>query len=256
MNSLERLQVDFAAALVDPACVCAIAPALSAPDGRIVERLALYRGNVLAAQEKALANAYPTVHALVGDEFFAVLARAYGDAFPSTSGDLNLFGAQLGAFVATFPHARALPYLGDVARLDWAVHRARDAVDVEMLSSASIAMLSPQALLATKFRVNPACAWFDWRYPIASIWLAHQPQASVALPERTDQAQCALVVRPRWEVAVVESNAGEIAALEHLSKGADMGTAIQAAILADANADLPSTLARWLDLGVVIDAPA
>jgi hypothetical protein len=256
MTTLERLQSDFAAALVDPACVRDILPALTAPDGKIVERLALYRGNILAAQEKALANAYPTVHALVGDEFFAALALAYGDTFPSTSGNLNLFGEQLGAFVATFRHTRALPYLGDVARLDWAVHRARDAVDVELLSPASIAEMSPQALLATKFRVNPACAWFDSRYPIASIWLAHQPQATVALPEHANQAQCALVVRPRWEVAVVESNAGEIAALEHLGNGADMGTAIQAAILADAIADLPGTLARWLDLGVFIGAQA
>src|SRR5258706_1360254 len=99
---LERLQADFAAALIDSGAAAAVVPALVSRDARTLERIALYRGNVVAAWEKALANAYPVVRALVGDEFFHGLARAYGRAHPSASGDLNRFGARFAEFVAGF----------------------------------------------------------------------------------------------------------------------------------------------------------
>ncbi|HSC11045.1 MAG TPA: DNA-binding domain-containing protein, partial [Rhodanobacteraceae bacterium] len=95
---LERIQADFAAALAGPAAADALLPALISDDARVLDRLALYRGNISAAWEKALANAYPVVRALVGDEFFGGLARAYGRAHPSVSGDLNRFGARFAEF--------------------------------------------------------------------------------------------------------------------------------------------------------------
>src|SRR4249920_487482 len=86
---LERQQAKFAEALTDPLRAQDIAAEIAGRDSRTLDRLALYRGNVHAAWEKALANAYPVVRALVGEEFFGGLARAYGRAHPSNSGDLN-----------------------------------------------------------------------------------------------------------------------------------------------------------------------
>src|SRR5260221_12511136 len=98
---LERVQADFAAALIDATFAPALLPHLSR-DARTCDRLGLYRGNLTAAWEKTLGSAYPVVRALVGEEFFASLARAYGRACPSVSGDLNLFGAQFPGFFSTF----------------------------------------------------------------------------------------------------------------------------------------------------------
>src|SRR5437899_8989323 len=60
---------------------------------RARDRLALYRGNVQVNARKALANAYPICARLVGDEFFDGLAFEYAAREPSTSGDLNEYGA-------------------------------------------------------------------------------------------------------------------------------------------------------------------
>jgi len=250
---LERVQTAFAAALTDPAADAALAPALVARDTRTLERVALYRGNVIAAWEKALANAYPVVRALVGDEFFAALARAYGRAYPSVSGDLNRFGAHLAKFVAAFEHTQSLPYLGDVAALEWAVHRAHYAADAIVLTRERVVTLPPVDLLSAHFGLHPACFGIDSPFPIARIWQAHQPRTKVALPDSLDCREFALVVRPGWRVEVLVSSAGEIAALAHVCSGKDVEVVIAAGLEADPGFDFPKTLVRWLDFGILTE---
>lgn len=248
---LESLQRDFAQALFDHGREAALLPALADPDGRAVERIALYRGNVVAGWQKALANAYPVVRAIVGDEFFDAMAREYGHAHPSTSGDLNRFGEQLPAFVAAFEHTQSLPYLPDVAALEWLAHRAHYAADAKPVARTRIAALLPHELLEARFDLHPACAWIDSDHPVATIWRAHQPEPDCALPDAPVAGEVALVVRPRWRVEVVTSNPGEIAALQTLKEGQDLQAAIEVALDAEPSFDLARMLVRWLDLGVV-----
>jgi hypothetical protein len=252
---LERVQADFAAALVEPSATSALAPALAGRDARVLDRLALYRGNVSAAWEKTLANAYPVVRALVGDEFFGGLARAYGRAHPSVSGDLNRFGARFAEFIDAFEHTRSLPYLGDVALLEWSVHGAHCAADPVALTRERIGTLPPGELLMARFALHPACAWVRSGFPVASIWLAHQPQATVGLPDSLDRSELALVVRPRWRVEVLSSSAGELAALARLREGADVEAAITAGLQAEPGFAFPKALVRWLDCAVLVEPP-
>src|SRR5258708_8332119 len=81
--------------------------------------MAAYRRNVFGNWSGALANAYPIVRKIVGGEFFDAMAREYAREHPSTSGDLNEFGARLPGFVAACPHTRDLPYMPDVSRMEW-----------------------------------------------------------------------------------------------------------------------------------------
>ena len=251
--SLERLQIGFAAALADTGAAPQLGGAFIDTDGRGLERLALYRGNILAAQEKALAAAFPVIRALVGEDFFAALARSFGRAHPSVSGDLNAFGARFAEFLATFRHAWALPYLGDVAALEWSVHRARYAADARVPPRERIAALSADELLSARFTLHPACASFSSDFPITSIWLAHQPGTQVQLPETLDQPECALVVRPRWDVRVLAASKGEVAALAALRAGANMDRMIAAALRVDTDFDFAKAFVRWLDCNVFAD---
>ena len=250
---LERVQSDFSVALIDPARADRLLASLARLDARTLERIALYRGNVIAAREKALANAYPVVRALVGDEFFCGLARAYGRAHPSRSGDLNAFGERFAGFVSAFEHARSLPCLGDVAALEWSVHRAHYAADADPLARDRLAALAAYRLLGTRFSLHPACAWIVSAFPVASLWRAHQSGAPGALPETVERQEFAIVVRPRWRVDVLVSSAGEIAALEQLRRGAHMGCAIGAALDAERGFDFARALVRWIDHSIIVD---
>jgi hypothetical protein len=250
---LERLQSDFAAALIDPARARVLEPACVGRADRTLERLALYRANIRITRERALANAYPVVRALVGDEFFARLAGAYVHAHPDASGDLNDVGARLAQFLGAFEPARSLPYLADVAALEWSVHRAARAADATAVARHRIARLPPADLLSMRFGLHPACAWIESEFPVASIWLAHQPGTTVALPAEIARSEVALVVRPRWHAQVLLSSAGEVAALARLQAGADMEHAIGAALRADAGFNFARALVRWLDYAVLVE---
>jgi len=250
---LERLQAKFAEALTDPPRAQDIAAEIDGRVPRTLDRLALYRGNVHAAWEKALASAYPVVRALVGEDFLGGLARAYGRAHPSTSGDLNRFGADFADFVRDFEHTQGLPYLGDVAELEWAVHRAHYAADSFGLSRDRIAALPPADLLAARFELHPACAWIESPFPVASIWLAHQPNATVALPDDLGRREFALVTRPGWRVEVLASSAGEVVALKHLHAGADMECAIGVALGIEPQFNFARALVRWLDHAILVE---
>ncbi len=248
---LEDLQRDFAAALASHANVPALRPWLDTTDPRTDERIALYRGNLVGAWQKALSNTYPVLRAIVGAEFFDAMARAYGLAHPGSSGDLNRFGGEMSAFVGAFEPARALPYLPDVAALEWQVHRAHFAADAEPLPRQRLAALLPHDLLATRFDLHPACAWIASTHPLATIWRAHQPEPLCALPNLPAAGEIALVVRPRWKVEVEVASSAEIAALALLREGRPLQDAIEVALHVAPSFDLPRTLVRWLDLGVI-----
>ena len=252
---LETLQADFAAALFDVNRVPGILQTLADDGPREFDRIALYRGNLRAGWEKALAHAYPVVRALVGEEFFRGLAHAYGRRYPSMSGDLNRFGASFPTFVSAFEQVRSLPYLSDVAELEWYVHAARYTADVKHLERSRIAALSPHDLLAARFALNPACAWLRSVFPVVSMWRAHLQHQAGPFPDALDRSEWALIVRPRWHPEVLISSAGEIAALVQLKSGREMDAAIEAALHAEPGFDISKALVRWLDRGVIVDPP-
>src|SRR5262245_42124274 len=82
-------------------------------------RLRVYRHHVLRSLETALSATFPTVQTLVGDEFFGGMARHFVANNPPKQPVLSEYGADFPAFVEGHAPAGGLPYLADVARLDW-----------------------------------------------------------------------------------------------------------------------------------------
>jgi len=250
-EALAALQQQFGEALFDRGHEAALQPLLG--EGR-VERLALYRGNLAAGWERALSEAYPVLRQLVGEEFFAGLARAYGKAAPSQDPDLAAFGARFAGFLAGFGPAAPYPYLPDVARLEWAVHRACLAPAAAPLGLDALTVLAPEALDTARFSLHPAFALLHSRWAIAALWQAHQPDGP-ALPANVGRPCIALVARRGWRVEVVELGAPEAAALEKLAAGAAFGEAIDAALAAapvgEAAPDIGAMLQGWFRLGLV-----
>lgn len=250
-DRLAALQQGFGAALFDRSHEAALQPFL---DEGGVERLALYRGNLSAGWERALGEAYPVLRQLVGEEFFAGMARAYGKAWPSQDPDLAAFGARFAEFLAGFVPAAPYPYLPDMARLEWAVHRAWLAPDMEPLGLDALAAMTPDTLEGARFTLHPSVSLLRSQWAIGALWQAHQP-GGPALPAHADAPCTVLVARRGWRVAVVEESAAGAAALDRLAAGASFGEALDAALAAvaagEAAPDIGAMLQGWFRLGVV-----
>lgn len=135
-------------------------------------RIAIYRNNLRGNLTGALKLSYPAVRRLVGEDFFAGLAVRFIAAEPPRNPDLYAYGAGLPAFIERAEAARDLPYLADVARLEWAVNQALHAPFSAPLDPARLAEIPAEAQGAIRFHANPALSSVVMRYPAEAIWRA------------------------------------------------------------------------------------
>lgn len=171
-------------------------------------RFAVYRNNVAHSLREALSRRFPVIQRLVGSRFFGAMAAEFIRAYPPHSPVLQEWGGAFAGFLDGFPPVAALPYLGDVARIEWARGRAYHAADAEALKHDRLTENEP-------LRLHPSLGLLRLTHPAVSIWQANQ----AGRDGRTDAkgAEIALIWRrPDFEVAVraiSTIDAGFIAAL-------------------------------------------
>ncbi|HEX5342509.1 MAG TPA: DUF692 family protein [Duganella sp.] len=250
---LAQHQQLFAGALFDAQLAPQALALCAAGRGHVEHRYALYRGNQTAAWTKTLAAAYPVVLALVGEEFFGGLARAYGRAHPSDNPDLNHFGAHFSTFLRHFPHVADYPYLPDMAALEWLLHRAHYAAAADGLTAPQLAAIAPDQLESAGFGLHPAAQLFRSDWAVIPLWQAHQPGGGVAFPQDMTVASHGMVVRPHWQAGVQPLSAAGYAALGVLSEGGNFGAALDAAFDQDDSFDVAASLQHWLAHAVLVD---
>jgi hypothetical protein len=258
---LASLQAAFADALDDPAADAALAGHLqpAGANAAVHERLGLYRGNARAARRAALASAYPVLAALTGEAYFDALALAYARAHPSRDADLNRFGAALPVFVERYETDARYAYFGDVARLEWALHRAAFAADAVPLAPAQWQAIGAERLMSARLAVHPACAALASRHAVLAIWRAHQhddenprDEKHDAWPECIDTPSWSLVVRPRWRPTVLAHSHAAHEAFVALQGGATLDEALERAFAIDDAFDFASQWRTWIEAGAIV----
>ncbi|QPF73835.1 hypothetical protein G8A07_13515 [Roseateles sp. DAIF2] len=108
--------------------------------------LLAYRRNAQGLAERALAAVFPRLQALLGEAQFAAMAWAFWRRHPPRGGDLGDWGQDLPGFLAAQTQMEVEPPA--LARLEWALHQAERAADIEP-DPASLALLAshpPQRL--------------------------------------------------------------------------------------------------------------
>ena len=167
MSTLLETQRAMRASLVggdDRAAVAMLA------DGVGADRLNINRNTMVTGVTKALRLTFPAVHRLVGADFFEGAAVRFIAQHPPRAAYLDDYGAEFPEFLRSFEPAAALVYLGDVARLEWAVGRALHAADVEPLDLKRLAALAPQDQARVCLVPHPSVGLLAADYPVDAIW--------------------------------------------------------------------------------------
>jgi hypothetical protein len=145
-------------------------------------RIGVYRNNVRLNRIAALTDAFPNVVTLVGVDYFHALARAYVIATPATSANLHNDGAELPEFIRSFAPAADLPYLPDVARVDWLMRCAYFAEDAHELDRAVLVAMGPHRFVAARLKFAPSVSVArSSAWPIADILTMHAGGAAAHL---------------------------------------------------------------------------
>lgn len=248
MPRLAELQAAMAAAILEPAA--ALPAAIRDEAIPAAERLAIHRGTTFGGLTEALKDAFPVVALLVGEAFFAMTARQFIRQHPPQAPCLAAYGAALPDFLAGFAPARALAYLPDVARLEWAVHEAYHAPDAPALDPARIAALPPAAHGTLCLLPHPAARLVTSGFPVDRIWQAHHGDGDLADIDPARPAACRLLVdRHADGIRMLSLGRGECALLAALFAGETLDGACGLALATEADLDLATVLARHLSRG-------
>lgn len=244
-------QTAFAQALFDPQQACP--GGLKTWNGSDPEtRFAVYRNNVVVSLIDALADTFPAVQELVGEEFFRAMAGVFVRAHPPRSRLMAYYGESFADFVASFAPAASVPYLADVARLEMAWVQAYHAADVPPLEPEALrsALADPQQLMTLRLSLHPSAQVIESGFAIFSLWAAHQGALSIAAVDPA-LAQTVLVFRNGLDVETLELAAGAGQFVKALQRGEVLLAAAQAASGAHEAFDLADTLALLIRLQLI-----
>jgi hypothetical protein len=211
-------------------------------------RLAVYRHHVLHSLAGALAATFPTVQALVGEAFFRQLAHAFVAGGLPTQPVLAEYGAAFPAFVESRTAAHDLPYLADIARLDWAFNVAFHSPADGRLSTADLAVIPTEELPSKGLALAAGAGLIRSRYPIDRIWTASQPGASEETVDLAEGAASLLVLRRPDDAGFIVLERGEAAFLAALDAGQSLDAAAEAGLADDPAFNLSTTFSRLLRL--------
>ena len=247
------------------------APNASNPSGAAEKSLArrglqAYQSHGLALAERALGAAYPVIAQLMGDENFAALAQHFWRQQPPTCGDMAQWGEPLANFLAEAPQLADEPFLADVARVEWALHRASVAADASP-DLASFACLSAEPPATPSLTFSPGVWLLTSAFPVVRLIDANRLPAADRQPALAHAAallasgtgENALVWRDGFRAQLKCISKAEQALLAALLAGESLDTALTKAGRADEchsqpTFDFTEWLAHAVKIGLVTGA--
>ena len=223
---------------------------LVGPDGLPSEkRFSVYRNNVMASLIDAMGANFPAIKRLVGDDFFASLAREFIIENPPEQPMLFVYGNRFPEFLEQFPPVESFPYLADVARVEFAWLQSYHAADVSALDAAELGSVPPEEVGSATFKLHPG-AWI-----FRSIW-----PAATLMDRNRDGADCSdidlgigediLITRPVLDVQTRILPNGGYEFLNALALGETLEAAAGNAMAIVDEFDFPGQITGMLECGV------
>lgn len=246
-------QRDFGAALLDPGLP--LPQGIVGPHGKKAQkRFAVYRNNVTVSLINALADIFPAIQRLVGEEFFRDMARLYIAQEPPRSAVMFEYGEGFPAFLENFKPVSRYPYMADVARLEKAWLAAFHAADAAPLQPDVLAAIPPEQLAETRFTPHPSARIIQSPFAAVSIFSASREERPLdgikpAMPED------GLITRPFDTVEVRQLPPGAARFLGALMTGIALGEAAGQTLANYPGFDLPAAISAMLEAGVFSACP-
>jgi len=184
----------------------------------VAARFNVYRNNVAVSLKEALSSGFPAIKSLLGAAFFDSMTGVYLRAHPPKSPRLALYGETFPDFLAGFEPVRHLPYLPDVARLEYALRQSYHAADATALTAE--ALQHPEAL-THPLRLAPSVFWIESAYPVTQIHAA-----ALGGSNPTGGAEDALITRAGFDPVATGFPPGTSAVLTALNAGTPLDEAL------------------------------
>lgn len=258
---LHEIQESFKDTIADPAALnshnSAFRGALSSGTGICLEnRMKVYRNNVIRGLSDAVTAAYPVTEKLTGKNFMKAATRAYVIRNFPEQGNLNLYGATFPDFLAQYEPAQHIPYLPDVARMEWAWEESYYAPDDTPLAPEVLQKLETDTLPLIKLSFRASVRFVESSYPLDEIYdICHAAEndPSEDMINISQRGAKMLVFRHDYTVEARRLDEAEYSFLTTLYDGTPIIGAAEKAFARDSKFDLTGCLQKYLSYGLFRD---
>ncbi len=219
----------------------------------LAERLAVHVEGYPARVAAALHEAFPAVAHILGEGSTASLARRLGPRISASLRNLNDIGAALPEFLESDPLAEDLPFLPDLARLEWAVVRCFHSEVSRPFDPRTGEHWTCDEWEQVRIAFQPGLAVVRSAWPIRELREAKDTDRAAIDIDLVDRPDRVLVHRQGFEVVVESIDAVECEALVGLGAGRRLGDV--AAELAEGVAEreaISRLFSRWAARGLVV----
>lgn len=248
MGSLASMQTTFTRHLAK-AAPSAPAFVLSAR-GSAARRFGVYRNNVFAGLVGVLEDRFPATRRITGEEFFAGFAREFVERHPPRSPALVFYGGAFADVIRSAPECDDVPYLADVAAIEWEIHRCYHAADEPVLQARDLGRASADPSGLT-FRLAASTGFVASEYPAYSLWRMNasaEPDGPVLLAK---VGESALITRLDYRCHVEPLGPGGGTFVAQLASGRTLADAAAAATSVSSDFRLDQTLGLLLRQGAL-----
>lgn len=217
-----------------------------------ISRINIYKNNVVSTLRENIIAKYPIILALVGEEFLNYCVREYVKNNPSKNGNLDFYGKEFANFIASFKPAQTLPYLSDVAKLEWLLHEIYFDEDIKILDKIKFSKTDVNQLENVKFKVNKAVKLIASKYPIYQIYQMVNDNLIKDL-DISSGGENLLIIRPEFKIKAIEIYDSEYQFLSALFNSKTLHEAYLQAERIDNDFDVGRALQKFISLEIFCD---
>ena len=225
--------------------------------------MAIYRNNLLATAQQALAISFPTVLTLIGEDLFNHACRELLISSPPKHGDWALWGEEFPSLLSNLTQLVDYPFVADIARLDQLRQQSMRAKD-SVIDQASLQLLATHDIDEIYIELTSSQFCMSANYPVIEFWLSHQQaglsdirqelnqrfiQQSLDKLARGNFSQKVLIYRPYYNAVIRELSASEYVWLTLIKQGVSVGKALD--VMSNNNAlEHDFDFAQWIGIAL------
>lgn len=134
------------------------------------QRLQIYAHAYKARLVEVLAEDFPVLHSMVGDDMFEEICVGYIDLYPSQHPSLRFFGQHMSAYLKkTKPYNDIIPAI-EMAEFEWAFNDVFDAPDREPVTVEQVAAIQPEAWTTLRIKLQPSFKMHLFKWNTPAVW--------------------------------------------------------------------------------------
>lgn len=211
-------------------------------------RLKIYRNHIVTTLSEVLVMNFSLVEILTGTDFLKTAAKLYLFDNPPTEACLDRYGEGFSDFLTSYKHANHLPYLSDIAKLDWAMNESRTAKNDDTLQREDLADIPPKSYESAVFQLKKSVRLLYSPFPLDKIYRFCEEQSEENILDVSPEDNYILITRLGWEPKIFKLDKPEYEFFIMLQNKEKLGMALETILNTYPNFNFAEFLQNYIDL--------